>query len=94
LCQNAIPVVNVMFSVAETIPVFGATLKGAMEALFKVLVLVEVTPSFPAQPNTKCSSKQRYEVSESIAELGRNLASLTDHLSKGPPSEQLARLLW
>ncbi|KAJ2915368.1 hypothetical protein MD484_g5018, partial [Candolleomyces efflorescens] len=76
LYQNAIPVVWVMFSIAETIPLFGTSLRGAMEALYKILILVE----------------QRFEASDAIQDLGRKLANLTDHLSKRPPSDQLASL--
>jgi hypothetical protein len=34
---------SVLFSVAEAIPVFGTSIKGALEALYKVLDLVEVS---------------------------------------------------
>ncbi|KAJ3542032.1 hypothetical protein NMY22_g3652 [Coprinellus aureogranulatus] len=43
--QTSIVVFDVAFSVAETIPVFGGPLKGALEALCKVLKLVEVRQS-------------------------------------------------
>ena len=41
--QNVISVLDVMFSVAEAIPVFGTPLKGALESLFKILANVEVS---------------------------------------------------
>lgn len=55
--QSSISILDVAFSAAETIPVFGAPLKGALEALYKVLRLVEVSslrtlPSF----ETGCSN--------------------------------------
>ncbi|TEB28171.1 hypothetical protein FA13DRAFT_1735797 [Coprinellus micaceus] len=39
--QTSISVLDVAFSAAETIPVFGPTLKGALEAFCKVLTLIE-----------------------------------------------------
>ena len=41
--QSSIVVLDIAFSAAETIPVFGPPLKGALEALFKVLKLIEVS---------------------------------------------------
>ena len=41
--QTSIEVLNIAFSVAETIPVVGAPLKGALEALCKTLGQVEVS---------------------------------------------------
>ncbi|KAJ3542882.1 hypothetical protein NMY22_g3336 [Coprinellus aureogranulatus] len=40
--QTSIVALDVAFSIAETIPVFGTPLKGALEAMCKVLRLVEV----------------------------------------------------
>ena len=41
--QSFMSVDNVLFSIAETVPVFGTSIKGALEALYKVLDLVEVS---------------------------------------------------
>jgi hypothetical protein len=41
--QSFATVNNVLFSIAETIPVIGPSIKGALEALYKVLLLVEVS---------------------------------------------------
>jgi hypothetical protein len=44
---------NVLFSIAETIPVIGTSIKGALEALYKVLDLIEVRSSHVVRiPNT------------------------------------------
>ena len=40
--QSTITVLEVVFSVAEAVPVLGPSLKGALEALSKILKLVEV----------------------------------------------------
>ena len=41
--QSSIEVLNVAFSIAETIPVVGTPLKGALEALYKILGDIEVS---------------------------------------------------
>jgi hypothetical protein len=41
--QSFMAVTNVLCSIAETIPVVGPSIKGALEALYKVLYLVEVS---------------------------------------------------
>ncbi|RXW13116.1 hypothetical protein EST38_g12739 [Candolleomyces aberdarensis] len=64
--HNVITVTDVLFSIAETIPVVGTPIKGALEALCKVLRLVEL----------------RFTVAGEIDELTGKLAELLDHLSK------------
>jgi hypothetical protein len=41
--QSFMSVNNVLFSIAEAVPVVGPSIKGALEALYKVLDLVEVS---------------------------------------------------
>jgi hypothetical protein len=40
--QTAIVVTDIVASIAETIPVFGTPIKGALEAICKVLRVIEV----------------------------------------------------
>ena len=44
--QSAGVAINVLFSIAEAIPVVGPSIKGALEALYKVLQLIEVSDAF------------------------------------------------
>jgi hypothetical protein len=46
--QSFVAVNNVLFSIAEAIPVIGPSIKGAMEAISKVLILIEVSTSYNA----------------------------------------------
>ena len=41
--QSFMSVNNVLFSIAEAVPVVGPSIKGALEALYKVLDLIEVS---------------------------------------------------
>ncbi|RXW25732.1 hypothetical protein EST38_g172 [Candolleomyces aberdarensis] len=76
--QNAIVVTDILFSIAETIPVIGTPIKGALEAVCKVLRVVE----------------QRFEVKEDIDELIDKLSELLELLSKEQDaSNYLPRLL-
>ncbi|KAJ3526700.1 hypothetical protein NMY22_g10063 [Coprinellus aureogranulatus] len=76
--QTSIVVLDVAFSIAETIPVFGAPLKGALEALCKVLKLVE----------------QRFRIGDDIEALTERLTELMKSLCRaGTPDDVLKRLI-
>ncbi|TEB28168.1 hypothetical protein FA13DRAFT_815306 [Coprinellus micaceus] len=63
--QNSIEVLNIAFSIAETIPVVGPPLKGALEAVCKILGQVE----------------RRFQNAEAAAKLIERLAALGRNLS-------------
>ncbi|TEB28190.1 hypothetical protein FA13DRAFT_1815944, partial [Coprinellus micaceus] len=63
--QSSISALNIAFSIAETIPVVGPPLKGALEALYKILGEVE----------------QRFQNAEAAERLVQRLASLGRRLS-------------
>ncbi|RXW11815.1 hypothetical protein EST38_g14040 [Candolleomyces aberdarensis] len=70
---------NVLFSVAEAIPLLGPSIKGALEALYKVLVLIET----------------RFQIKEDVEELLQRIESLVERLGliTPTPSAPLVRLI-
>ncbi|KAJ3531436.1 hypothetical protein NMY22_g8158 [Coprinellus aureogranulatus] len=77
ILQTSIVVFDVAFSVVETIPVLGGPLKGALEALCKVLRLVE----------------QRFQNQEDIGALTERLTTLIETLCKAGTSDDVLRQL-
>ncbi|RXW19687.1 hypothetical protein EST38_g6164 [Candolleomyces aberdarensis] len=80
--QTLANTINVLFSIAETIPLAGTPIKGALEALHKVLQLIEA----------------RYQVQEDAKELLDRMETLVNELSRYngrpiPHVEKLARKL-
>jgi hypothetical protein len=51
--------INVLFSIAEAIPVVGPAIKGALEALYKVLQLIEVGDASSPTRSTEPLRHQR-----------------------------------
>ncbi|RXW11816.1 hypothetical protein EST38_g14039, partial [Candolleomyces aberdarensis] len=86
--QSFMSVNNVLFSVAEAIPLLGPSIKGALEALYKVLDLIETVHRLAFEHQT------RFQIKENVEELLQRIESLVQQLGRMPtPSAPLVHMI-
>ena len=99
---------NVLFSVAEAIPLIGPSIKGALEALYKVLDLIEVSEPYLAYilctGDTQTAYRlafghqTRFQIKEDVEELLQRIEPLVQQLDRTPtlsaPLIHMIRYSW